>query len=59
MPDDPEKPGVAPTQGASGDETKAVADADEDDLLLLAGGFAVLRSVFRRRPTSPRGRSQS
>ena len=58
MAEDPEKPAVGPTQRAS-DADKAAADADEDDLLLLAGGFAILRSVFHRRPTPPRGRSQS
>ncbi len=45
------KPNSAPRKAPE----KPVQASDEDDALLLAGGAAVLRAIFRPRPPRRRG----
>ena len=56
MADDPEKPEVtrAERQGAN---DAMPAQSNEDDLLLLTAGLALLPVIFRRRTSSSRSNS--
>jgi hypothetical protein len=53
VPDAPKTAKVPPTKPESGDQASR-PNTDEEDEILLAGGFAVLGIVFNRRRPHPR-----
>jgi hypothetical protein len=53
VPDAPKTPKVPPTEPESGDHPSR-PKTDEDEEILLAGGFAVLGMLFKCRRPHPR-----
>ena len=51
MADDPEEPEVTRAEGQGRNDTTP-PETNEDDLLLLTGGFVLLPVIFRRPRTS-------